>query len=152
MGMTMTQKILAAHAGLPEVHAGDLVEATLDIVLGNDVTIGFAASQGNYQLNVYAPVIIDTFLESAELLADSMDSFREHLVVGIEPAEDVIKDNLDSSLMLVTALSPHIGYENAAAIAKKAFEEGLTLKEAALESGLVSEEDYDSWVVPGNMV
>ncbi len=121
-------------------------------VLGNDVTIGFAASQGNYQLNVYAPVIIDTFLESAELLADSMDSFREHLVVGIEPAEDVIKDNLDSSLMLVTALSPHIGYENAAAIAKKAFEEGVTLKEAALESGLVSEEDYDSWVVPGNMV
>ena len=81
-----------------------------------------------------------------------MDSFREHLVVGIEPAEDVIKDNLDSSLMLVTALSPHIGYENAAAIAKKAFEEGVTLKEAALESGLVSEEDYDSWVVPGNMV
>ena len=121
-------------------------------VMGNDVTIGIAASQGNYELNVYAPVLIDTFLESAELLTDSMDSFREHLVVGIEPADDVIKKNLEQSLMLVTALSPHIGYEKAAAIAKKAFEEGITLREAATSYGAVTEEEYDKWVVPENMV
>ena len=121
-------------------------------VMGNDVTVGVAASQGNYELNVYAPVLIDTFLESAKLLSESMDSFREHLVVGIEPAEDVIKANLESSLMLVTALSPHIGYENAAAIEKKAHEEGTTLREAAVASGLVTEEVYDAWVVPEEMV
>ena len=121
-------------------------------IMGNDVTIGVAASQGNYELNVYAPVLIDTFLESAKLLAESMDSFREHLVVGIEPASDVIKTYLDQSLMLVTALSPHIGYENAASIAKKAHEEGTTLREAAVASGLVSEEEFDKWVVPEDMV
>lgn len=121
-------------------------------VMGNDVTIGVAASQGNYELNVYAPVLIDTFLESAKLLAQSMKSFRNHLVIGIEPNEEVIKNNLDSSLMLVTALSPHIGYENAASIAKKAHEEGTTLRAAAVSSGLVTEADYDTWVVPSNMV
>ena len=121
-------------------------------VMGNDVTIGVAASQGNYELNVYAPVLIDTFLESAKLLAESMDSFREHLVVGIEPASDVIKTYLDQSLMLVTALSPHIGYEKAASIAKKAHEEGTTLREAAVASGLVTGEEFDTWVVPENMV
>ncbi len=121
-------------------------------IMGNDVTIGVAASQGNYELNVYAPVLIDSFLESAKLLAESMDSFREHLVVGIEPAGDVIKTYLDQSLMLVTALSPHIGYENAASIAKKAHEEGTTLREAAVASGLVTEEEFDTWVVPENMV
>ena len=121
-------------------------------VMGNDVTIGIAASQGNYELNVYAPVLIDSFLESAKLLAQSMDSFREHLVVGIEPAHDVIKANMEQSLMLVTALSPHIGYENAAAIAKKAHEEGTTLREAAIASGHVTEEEFDEWVVPEKMV
>lgn len=121
-------------------------------VMGNDTTIGIAASQGNYQLNVYAPVLIDTFLESAELLAESMNSFRTNLVAGIEPNEDVIRENLDSSLMLVTALSPHIGYENAASIAKKAHEEGTTLRDAAIASGLVNADEYDRWVVPENMV
>ncbi len=121
-------------------------------VMGNDVTISVAASQGNYQLNVYAPVLIDTFLESAALLAESMDSFREHLVVGIEPVHEVIKNHLDQSLMLVTALSPHIGYEDAAAIAKKAYEENTTLREAAISSGRVTEEEFDEWVVPENMV
>ncbi len=121
-------------------------------VMGNDVTIGIAASQGNYELNVYAPVLIDTFLESCSLLAESMDSFREHLVAGIEPVEDVIQKHLDESLMLVTALSPHIGYEKAAAVAKKAYEEGTTLKEAAQASGYVSSEDFDAWVDPAKMV
>lgn len=121
-------------------------------VLGNDVTAGIAASQGNYELNVYAPVLIDAFLESCSLLAESMDSFREHLVVGIEPVEDVIRKHLDESLMLVTALSPHIGYENAAAIAKKAFTDGTTLKEAAAELGSVTPEEFDEWVDPAKMV
>ena len=121
-------------------------------VMGNDVTIGVAASQGNYELNVYAPVIIDTFLESAGLLADSMDSFREHLVVGIEPVREVIKKHLDESLMLVTALSPHIGYEKSAEIAKKAFADGTTLRDAAMALGYVTQKDFDSWVVPEEMV
>ncbi len=121
-------------------------------VMGNDTTITVAASQGNYELNVYAPVIIDSFLESAGLLAESMDSFREHLVSGIEPNMEVIKKNLDESLMLVTALSPHIGYEKAAAIARKAFKEGTTLKKAAVASGDVTADEFDSWVVPEKMV
>ena len=121
-------------------------------VMGNDVTVGIAASQGNYELNVYAPVLIDTFLESAKLLAESMDSFREHLVVGIEPVSDVIQKNLDESLMLVTALSPHIGYEKAAEIAKKAFSEGTTLKEAAVALGYVTAKEFNDWVVPWEMV
>ena len=103
-------------------------------VMGNDVTIGIAASQGNYELNVYAPVIIYTFLESVKLLAESMDSFCEHLVKGIKPVKSTIKANLEQSLMLVTALSPHIGYENAAVIARKAFDEDTTLREAAIAS------------------
>ena len=121
-------------------------------VMGNDVTIGIAASQGNYELNVYAPVIIYTFLESAKLLAESMNSFCEHLVKGIKPVESTIKANLEQSLMLVTALSPHIGYENAAVIARKAFDEDTTLREAAIASGLVTAEDFDAWVVPEEMV
>ena len=121
-------------------------------VMGNDVTIGISASQGNYELNVYAPVIIDAFLESCDLLASSMDSFREHLVAGIEPVNEVIQKHLDESLMLVTALSPHIGYERSAEIAKKAFADGTTLKEAASALGYVTEEDFDAWVVPEKMV
>lgn len=121
-------------------------------VMGNDVTIGVAASQGNYELNVYAPVLIDTFLESCSLLAESMDSFREHLVVGIEPVREVIKKHLDESLMLVTALSPHIGYEKAAEIAKKAFADGTTLKEASLALNYVSADEFDKWVIPEEMV
>ena len=121
-------------------------------VMGNDVTIGIAASQGNYELNVYAPVIIDTFLESCRLLQESMDSFREHLVVGIEPVRDVIQKHLDESLMLVTALSPHIGYEKSAEIAKKAFADGTTLKEAAVALGYVTEDEFQEWVIPEEMV
>ena len=121
-------------------------------VMGNDVTIGVAASQGNYELNVFAPVTIASFLESAELLTDAMKSFRTKCVTGIEPVKDVIEKNLDNTLMLVTALSPRIGYENAAAIARKAYMEGTTLKEAAVKDGAVSEEEFDEWVDPSKMV
>ena len=97
-------------------------------------------------------MIIDAFLESCKLLQESMDSFREHLVVGIEPVRDVIQKHLDESLMLVTALSPHIGYEKSAEIAKKAFADGTTLKEAALALGYVTEDEFQEWVIPEEMV
>ncbi len=121
-------------------------------VMGNDATIGFAASQGNYQLNVYMPVIIASFLESAHLLSQAMDSFRERCVSGIRPNEARIRENLENSLMLVTALNTHIGYEAAAEIAKTAYAEGITLKEAAEKLDLVSPEDFDRWVDPAGMV
>lgn len=121
-------------------------------VFGNDATIGFAASQGNFELNVFKPVIIYNFLQSARLLADAMQSFNDNCAVGIEPNMDVLGENLRNSLMLVTALNPYIGYENAAAIAKKAHKEGTTLKEAALASGLLTEEQYDQYVDPATMI
>lgn len=121
-------------------------------VMGNDVTIGMAASQGNFQLNVFMPVTIYNFLESANLLADAMESFNKHCASGITPNREKIEENMRKSLMLVTSLSPHIGYENAAKIAHLAHEEGSTLKEAATKLGLVTEEDFDAWVVPENMV
>ena len=121
-------------------------------VMGHDTTIGIAASQGHYQLNVFMPVMIYDFLESANLLADACDSFRKNCVCGITPNRDKIAENLRNSLMLVTALNPHIGYENAAKIAKKAHADGSTLKEAALALGLLTEEEFDAWVVPENMV
>lgn len=121
-------------------------------VFGNDATIGFAASQGNFELNVFKPVIIYNFLQSARLLADSMQSFNDNCAVGIEPNTEVLDANLRNSLMLVTALNPYIGYENAAAIAKKAHKEGTTLKEAALASGLLTEEQYDQYVDPATMI
>ncbi|MMZ45991.1 Fumarate hydratase class II [compost metagenome] len=121
-------------------------------VMGNDATIGFAASQGNFELNVFKPVIIYNFLQSARLLADAMVSFNEHCAVGIEPNLEIIKHNLNRSLMLVTALNPHIGYENAAAIAKLAHKEGLTLKEAAIKTNLLTEEQFDQIVRPENMI
>ncbi|GED15771.1 class II fumarate hydratase [Aneurinibacillus migulanus] len=121
-------------------------------VMGNDATIGFAASQGNFELNVFKPVIIYNFLQSARLLADVMVSFNEHCAVGIEPNLEIIKHNLNRSLMLVTALNPHIGYENAAAIAKLAHKEGLTLKEAAIKTNLLMEEQFDQIVRPENMI
>lgn len=121
-------------------------------VLGNDVTIGFAASQGNFELNVFKPVIIHAFLQSARLLADAMISFNDNCAVGIEANEAVIRDHLDRSLMLVTALNPLIGYENAAAIAKNAHKNGLTLKQAALASGLLTEAQYDDIVRPELMI
>ncbi|WP_042167341.1 class II fumarate hydratase [Paenibacillus gorillae] len=121
-------------------------------VFGNDATISFAASQGNFELNVFKPVIIYNFLQSVALLADGMISFNDNCAVGIEPNEAVIKRNLDQSLMLVTALNPHIGYENAAAIAKNAHKKGLTLKESAIASGLLTSEQFDEYVKPEAMI
>lgn len=121
-------------------------------VMGNDVAIALGASQGNFELNVFKPVIIYNFLQSLDLLADSMRSFNEHCAVGIAPNKEKIEHNLHNSLMLVTALNPHIGYENAAKIAKNAHKKGISLKESALELNLVSESDYDKFVVPKDMI
>lgn len=121
-------------------------------IFGNDTTIGFAASQGNFQLNVYMPVIIYNYLQSVRLLADAMESFRVNCISGLKPNQEKIRYNLEHSLMLVTALNPHIGYENAAKIAKLAYQENGTLKEAAIKLGLLSEEEYDQCVKPENMV
>ena len=121
-------------------------------VMGNDTAIGIAASQGNFQLNVFLPVTIYNFLQSARLLSDAMDSFEANCVRGIRPNYAVIQAHLDASLMLVTALNPHIGYENAAKIAKHAHVTGQTLKAAAVELGLLTAEEFDAWVRPENMV
>ena len=120
-------------------------------VYGNDTAVAFAGSQGNFQLNVYKPVMLQGTLESVELLADAIDSFDQRCAQGIEPAMERIRANLDQSLMLVTALNPHIGYENAAKIALAAHREHSTLREAALKLGLVSAEDFDRWVDPAAM-
>lgn len=121
-------------------------------VMGNDVTIGFAASQGNFELNVFKPVIIYNFLQSVQLLSDAILSFNKHCFMGLEANEKTIREHLNQSLMLVTALNPLIGYENSAKIAKLAFVEGLTLREAAIKSGLMNEVDYDRIVRPENMI
>ena len=121
-------------------------------VMGNDVTIGFAASQGNFELNVFKPVIAYNFLQSVRLMADSINSFNKNAVVGIEPNMDAINANLQNSLMLVTALNPHIGYENAAKIAKTAHQNGTTLKEEAIALGLMSADDFDKYVKPEDMI
>ena len=120
-------------------------------VIGNDATIAFAASQGNFELNVFKPVIAYNFIQSAQLLADSMLSFEERCVRGIEPNHEKIDEFLNDSLMLVTALNTHIGYENAAKIAKKAYDENSTLKEAAIALDLLTEEEFDKYVVPEEM-
>ncbi|MFS0634659.1 class II fumarate hydratase [Mesobacillus foraminis] len=121
-------------------------------VFGNDATIGFAASQGNFELNVFKPVIIYNFLQSVRLLADGMNSFDKNCAAGIEANIEVIQANLNHSLMLVTALNPHIGYEKAAEIAKLAFKENLNLKEAAIKTGYLTSDEYEEWVKPENMV
>ncbi|GAK39411.1 class II fumarate hydratase [Paenibacillus urinalis] len=121
-------------------------------VMGNDAAIGFAASQGNFELNVFKPVIIYNFLQSVQLLADSIIAFNDKCAIGIEPNRSQIEHNLNNSLMLVTALNPHIGYENAASIAKLAHKKGLSLKEAALETGLLTEEQFEEYVVPAKMI
>ncbi|OCT15912.1 fumarate hydratase, class II [Paenibacillus pectinilyticus] len=121
-------------------------------VMGNDAAIGFAASQGNFELNVFKPVIIHNFLQSVRLLADSMRSFNDHCLAGMEPNRAVIQRNLEQSLMLVTALNPYIGYEKAASIAKQAHKEGLTLKESAVRSGHLTAEQFDEYVKPADMV
>ncbi len=121
-------------------------------VMGNDVTIGIAASQGNFELNVYKPAIIYNFLQSATLLTDSMNSFNDKCIAGLEPNLEKIALHLQNSLMLVTSLNPHIGYEKAARIAKLAHKEGTTLKEAATKLELLTEEEFDSLVDPSKMV
>jgi fumarate hydratase class II len=121
-------------------------------VMGNDVAIGLGGASGNFELNVFKPLLIHNFLQSCRLLADGCRSFREHCAAGIEPDRARIRENLARSLMLVTALNPHIGYDNAAKIAKKAHREGKTLREAALELGLLSAEQFDQWVRPEEMV
>ena len=120
-------------------------------VYGNDTAISFGASQGNFELNVFNPVMIYNFLHSCRLLRDASTMFREHAVEGLQANEAVIKKYLDESLMTVTALSPHIGYEKSAEIAKKAHHDGTNLKAAALALGYVSNEDFDRYVVPAEM-
>ena len=121
-------------------------------VMANDVAVSMAASQGNFELNVFMPVCIYNFLQSARLLGDAMLSFEERCARGIKPNREKIQEYLNQSLMLVTALNPHIGYENAAKVAKTAFRENLTLKEAAVKLGLLSGEKFDEIVRPEKMV
>jgi fumarate hydratase, class II len=120
-------------------------------VFGNDHAVAFAGSQGNFQLNVYKPVILHNVLVSIELLGDACRTFTEHCASGIEPNEKRIKEHLDNSLMLVTALNPHIGYEKAAKISLTAYREDISLREAALRLGFVSPEQFDLWVRPQDM-
>ena len=121
-------------------------------VMGNDVAINMGGASGNFELNVFRPMVVHNFLQSVRLLADGMASFNAHCAAGIEPNRERINELLERSLMLVTALNPHIGYDRAAEIAKKAHRESLTLREAALALGHVSPEDFDRWVVPQRMV
>ncbi len=121
-------------------------------VMGNHVTITVAGSSGHFELNVFKPVMIHNLLQSAELIADACDSFDTNCVQGIEADPERIADLLQRSLMLVTALNPHIGYDNAAKVAKKAYDENTTLKQAAVELGLLSAEQFDDWVRPEKML
>lgn len=121
-------------------------------VIANDTAVTFAGASGNFQLNVYKPLIIYNILQSIRLLADGVSSFTEHCIKGIEVEADKIKQNLDNSLMLVTALNTKIGYDNAAKVAKKAYLENKTLKEAAIELNLLSAAEFDEWVKPENMI
>jgi fumarate hydratase class II len=120
-------------------------------VYGNDQAVAFADSQGNFQLNVYKPVILHNVLESVQLLADGCLSFERHCAAGIEPDRARIAEHLDNNLMLVTALSPHIGYEKCAEIALAGHRQGLSLREAALKLGFLTEEEFDRWVRPADM-
>ena len=121
-------------------------------VLGNDAAIGFAASQGNFELNVYMPVLIYNFLQSARLLGDSMLAFHDRCVTGIRADREKMRVNLHNSLMLVTALNPHIGYENAARVAKKAYKENTSLKQACVSLGYLTEAEFDEVFHPEQMV
>ena len=120
-------------------------------VFGNDHAVAFAGSQGNFQLNVYKPVMLHNVLESIQLLAEAARSFNDRCAAGIEPNEKRIREHLDNSLMLVTALNPHIGYEKAAQISLKAYREDITLREAALKLGFVTAEQFENWVRPEEM-
>jgi fumarate hydratase class II len=121
-------------------------------VLGNDVALAIGAASGNFELNVYKPLIIHNFMQSLRLLADAMASFDEHCARGIEPDRQRIAELLSNSLMLVTALSPHIGYDAAARIARHAHSHGMSLREAALALGAVSAAQFDAWVKPERMI
>jgi fumarate hydratase class II len=121
-------------------------------VMGNDVAIGIAGAGGQLELNVYKPMLLHDLLESIELLADACDSFRERCVVGIEPNHEAIARHLGHSLMLVTALVPLLGYDAAAKLAKAALDQGVSLRDAALASGLVTGAEYDAHVKPEEMV
>ena len=121
-------------------------------VFGNDMTIGMAGASGNFELNVYMPVIGYNLLQSIRLLGDACNSFNENCAVGIEPVKEKIDDFLHNSLMLVTSLNRHVGYENAAKIAKTAYKENKTLKQVAVELELLTEAQFDEWVIPADMV
>ena len=121
-------------------------------VMGNDTAVGIAASQGNFQLNVFMPVLIYNFLQSARLLGDAMVSFHDHCLVGLKPNREKMEENLHRSLMLVTALNPHIGYENAAKTAKKAYIENISLKEACVKLGFLTEAEFDRVFHPEQMI
>jgi fumarate hydratase class II len=120
-------------------------------VMGNDTAIGFAGSQGNFELNVFKPVMIFNYLHSVELLADSSNSFVDHCVTGIEVNREQIDSYLHNSLMLVTALAPRIGYDQAAQVAKAAHHSGISLREAALKLGFVTADEFDELVRPEDM-
>lgn len=121
-------------------------------VMGNDMTISFAASQGHLQLNVFKPVIIHNLLQSVQLLSDGCRNFNSHCIAGLEPDPARMAEHLERGLMLVTALNPHIGYDRAAEIAKKAYAQGTTLREAAMELGYLTSEEFDQWVRPETML
>jgi len=121
-------------------------------VFGNDVALNFGGASGNFELNVFKPLVIHNFLQSVRLLADGINSFDKHCVAGLQPNRERIADLVSRSLMLVTALNPHIGYDKAAQIAKKAHKEGTSLKESALALGFLTSEQFDQWVVPGEMI
>ena len=120
-------------------------------IMGNHSTITIAGSQGHFELNVYKPVMIFNLLQSIQLIADATDSFTDRCVIGIEANTDRISALMQESLMLVTALNPHIGYDNAAKIAKKAYKDNSTLKEAGVELGLLTEDEFDQWIDPVSM-
>ena len=121
-------------------------------VMGNDVAIGIGGASGNFELNVFKPLLAHNILQSIRLLTDGMHSFEHHCVQGITANRERIAELLERSLMLVTALAPHIGYDKAAEIAKRAHHEGTTLKDAALALGYVNAEEYERWVVPAEMI
>lgn len=121
-------------------------------VMGNDAAVGFAGSQGNFELNVFKPVMIHNLLHSARLLTDAVRSFNDNCAVGIEPNRERIEELLHQSLMLVTALNPHIGYDNAAKVAKKAYADGTTLSAAVVALGFLQEGEFEKKVDPAKMV
>jgi fumarate hydratase class II len=121
-------------------------------VIGNDVAVSIGGATGHFELNVFKPLIAANVLQSARLIGDACVSFNDKCAEGIEPNLPMLKQHLENSLMLVTALNPHIGYENAAKIAKTAHKEGKTLREAAIGLGLLTNEQFDAWVKPEDMI